>query len=572
VTAPAGVYVPNKDRLLAEACADDFGRFAYDGFGIMLSDQQLEAQKAFGTFGPRLRGEPKNNWLSGGQRGGKTVLGFLIHADGCIYKRGVDNTDARFWKNYAYGTLHIAPINDLALRMYNIGSEISKGANDSQWDRAARRSRGGAWLHKLRPGKSGVWGIIRWSNGAFIDFRSSEGAAYRLEGGQWWGATWDEWASQPDHEIYTVRSDVLLGRLRDHDAKLLAMAWPKPETEHHLIAVMRDIEAGRDTDSQVIFLSSADAYFTNARALEVEKRTKTEAQWKRTVEGRPAGGAAIEFKSWMVEHMVNRDLPKKTLPEEGFAYLNSADLGMANDSTVELTWRIPIVGGKRLVSPQHKARLVDSEELKGSAGLTLDTITYSISARQQLYHAQTALDATAMGGIAAIRNLRDLRPPPLAFVARSNDRLHGNMRLAAITNAMDLLTWGRPDSEEIAKHHKDPGYEPPVITADWGCIEIPDITELIDQLLAFDRDAKNQKDDWVWAFLIGLWYIRRLWVVGQGRGHRAIPFDPRQRGDRGGVVRRGTRRIPLLGQKGRVEEQESAFAARPGVVRWGRRG
>lgn len=542
------VYVPNQARNLAEACADDFGRLAFDGFGIMLSEEQLEFQRAFGTFGPRKRGEPKNTWLSGGQRGGKTVIAAMLHADGGLYKRGVDNTDRLYWKNYAYGLLAIAPIDQLALRLWNIMSEISKGASDAQWDRDARRSRGGAFLKKMVAGKFGPWGIVRFSNGSFIDFRSSEGKAYRLEGGQWWGCTWDEWASQPDHEIYDVRTDVLLGRLRDHDAKLLALAWPKAETEHHLIEVDRQIASGKDVDSQIVYLSAAKAYFTNQKALDVERRSKDEAKWKRTVEGRPAGGAAVEFKTWMLNN-ARKPIPRQTLPEEGFAYLNAWDIGLAHDNTDGLVFRIPIINGQRIVSPEYKARIVDFEELKGSDGLTIDSITYRITAKQMLYHALTAIDATSMGGIGAARQLRGLRPAPLSFVSRSNDRVHGNMRLAAITNGLELMTWGRADLKELAKHASDPGYEPPPLETPWGVLEYSeDLIELTDQLLSFDRDAKHIKDDRVWALLIGLWYIRRYWVLDIGRGHAPVVFDPRRPGTT--VIRRGSRRSRLVGVPG----------------------
>lgn len=542
------VYSRDQMRELVEACSDDFGRLAFDGFGIMLSDQQLAFHKEFGGFGPRSSAaEPKFWWLSGGQRGGKTVLGALEHLDACLYKRGLDPTDRLYWKNYAYGTLAIAPIEQLALRLYLIMDEIAKGANNAQWDGVNRRSRGGAFLTKMKAGKAGPWPIVRFSNGAFVDFRSSEGRAYRLEGGQWWGCTWDEWASQPDLEIEDVVTDVLPGRLRDHDAKLLALAWPKRETEHHLIKRIREIEKGADVDSRVFFLSAEAAHFTNQTALDVERRRKDEATWKRTVLGQPAGGAAIEFKMWMLDHA---KVPAQNFPElpvEGYAYLDSWDLGMGRDSTVGGAWRIPIVGGKRIVSPKHKARLVNFDLLKGGSTLTLDTITFRIASMQQLYRAQSAVDATAMGGLAAVRQLRDMRPPPLSFVSRANDRIHGNMRLAAITNALDLMTWGRPDQEEIAKHAQDPAWQPPEVDAEWGCIELPDVPELVelfDQMLSFDRDAKpGAVDDAVWMFLIGCWYIRRFWVTGGKNDHVPRQFAP----PAGRVALRGPRRARLIG-------------------------
>ena len=67
--------VPNKIRDLAERVSRDFGAFAYDGFGVMLSDEQLEAAQKIGPPGPRQPGERKIDYVSGGQRGGKTVLG-----------------------------------------------------------------------------------------------------------------------------------------------------------------------------------------------------------------------------------------------------------------------------------------------------------------------------------------------------------------------------------------------------------------------------------------------------------------------------------------------------------------
>jgi hypothetical protein len=46
-------YAPNRIRELAIACADDWPRLMFDGFGIMVSDQQIEAYNTIGKPGPR---------------------------------------------------------------------------------------------------------------------------------------------------------------------------------------------------------------------------------------------------------------------------------------------------------------------------------------------------------------------------------------------------------------------------------------------------------------------------------------------------------------------------------------
>ena len=529
---------PSKIAKLIEACRDDFPRLCFDGFGIMLSDEQVEAHDEIGQPGPRRKGESKVNWLSGGTRSGKTVYGALTHFDAALYKRGVDVTDSTFWRNYAYGTLHIAPTDELALRMWAIADSIQKASNDAQYDRRARASRGGALLDKFSVGKQGRWGIIRYVTGSTTDFRSSEGKATRLEGGQWWWVTWDEWASQPDTEIEFVLNKVLLSRARDHDAKIMPMAWPKPETEHHLIEVIRGIEEGTDLDSRVVYLSAANAYFTNREALKVEeRRAKTDkATWMRTVEGKPAGGGAVEFKPHMLDNMWNRSLALRRPPEPGFAYLSTFDIGLAHDATVGHTFRIPIVGGKRVVSPEHKARVVNTIHLQGGDDLTPDKITFEIGREASYYKSQVAIDATSMGGMMAFRQVRDLSPTPKAFSSRANDRIYGNMRLAAITNGLDCLEWGRPE----------PGTDPDGLIP-WGLIESPYIVRLNDQMLWFDRDEQNRPDDWVWSFLIGMWYIRRWWAVGHpGKRSNApagpIPFDVRSTPNDGdGIIRRRRR-------------------------------
>lgn len=508
-------YVPNPVRLVAERVADDFGAFAYDGFGIWLSTDQLEAEAAMKGFGPRVqRDEPKFHFLSGGTRSGKTVLLMLGHSKVCLYKTGVDTTDARYWNNYLYKTLAGAPTTELTLKLWQVFDEASKGASDAQYDRAARRSRGGAFLHLFKAGKADQWPVVRFENGARVDFRSTEGYAYRLEGDQWWLFSWDEWASQPDREIQFVKDDVLLSRSRDHDAKIIPAAWPKAATERHLIEQIRRIEKGA-TDTQVLYLSSEDAYFTNRASLEVEKRTKTKASYIRTVLGKPAGGASVEFKSDVVAHMVRDDLrwPHILTDNDRITArtFSSWDLGLAHDSTVGLTWLVPKVG----VTVLSKVRIINATEIKGGDAQTLDHIAFAIHQEQQVYGSQSAVDASGLGGVAAVRQLGDLKPPPLAFVSRSNDRTYGNMRLSAITNGIDMLTWGRPPEDE------DPDGVLP-----WGLVEMPRIQPLLDQLANFDRDAKNVPDDWVWSFLIGLWYIRRYWVVGKPP-HQAVRFDPR---------------------------------------------
>jgi len=505
------VYTPDTFSRRVEACAGDFGRFAYDGFGIMLDDEQIEARARLGAPGPRMRGEFRFNWLSGGQRAGKTVFAALGHAEAGLYKIGLDTTHRRFWENYRYATLAIAPSTELTLRLYTIMDELSKGANDAQYDRKARHARGGWFLDKMAAGKASDWPIVRYATGSVTDFRSSEGGAYRLEGGQWWWITWDEWASQPAREIRKVLYDVLLGRGRDHDSKIMPMAWPKPETEYHLIAVIRGIESGRDSDSQVIYLSAENAYFTNRQALTVEKRTKTPAEWKRTVLGEPAGGASVVFKPGMVENMVRPELNYPAMPEDGYAYLSSWDIALAHDSTVGITWRIPIVGGRRLVTPDHKAVIVNATEILGSETMTLDLLGFNIAREQQLYRSQSAIDASSMGGVAAFRALRSLNPPPFAFSSKANDRIWGNLKLAAITNGLDCLTWGKKEGADTP----------------WGLVESPRIVPLQDQLASYDPDARDIPDDWVWAFLIGLWYIRRNYTVGDPGAYDPRLFDVR---------------------------------------------
>lgn len=529
------VRIPSRNAQLAEACRDDWPRLMFDGFGIMVSDEQAEAYTRLGQPGPRQKGDFKNNWLSGGQRGGKTVFAFGTHADAALYKRGLDNTERRYWINYQYGTLAIAPTTELTLRLWTIFDEISKGAHNAQWDRQARRSRGGAFIGKFKAGKQDQWPIVRFDNGARVDFRSSEGWAYRLEGGQWWFITWDEWASQPDAEIKFVLEDVLYGRARDHDAKILPMAWPKAKTEHHLMQVIRRIEGGRDRDSQVIYLDASKAFWTNKAALAVELRSKDAAQIKRTIKGIPAGGAAIEFKDWMVENMVDDKLPEKALREDGYDYFSSWDLGLGQDATVGTTFRIPIIDGRRVVTPQFKARVVNFTRIPGGPTLSPDTITYAIGTEQYAYGGQTACDATGMGGLMAVRQLREMNPRPYEFKSRSNDRIWGNMRLAAITNALDMLSWDRPE---------DPDDRRP-----WGLIECPEITELLDELATFDRDNKDSDgiaDDCAWSFMIGLWYIRRFWVLGQSGGHYAVDFDMRETHPAQEIRKRAGRRSRLI--------------------------
>ena len=536
MTASSGitVWTPDKRRQLADACRDDWPRLMYDGFGIMVSPEQEDAYIRLGQPGPRRPdlGEHKNNWLSGGQRGGKTVFAFGCHADACLYKRGLDNTDRKYWNNYQYGTLAIAPTNELTLRLWSIGDEISKNSSPAQYDNRARRARGGAFLGKFSAGKAGDWPVIKFDNGARVDFRSAEGYAYRLEGGQWWFITWDEWASQPDREIKRVLVDVLYGRARDFDAKIMPMAWPKAATEHHLINVIRGIESGRDRDSQVIYLAADLAPWTNPEALAVELRDKDEATVSRTIKGVPAGGAALEFKKWMIDNMVNYSLPPSELPNhDDFAYFTSWDLGLAHDSTVGITWRIPVIGGRRAVTPEYRARIVDTVELPGGPSLSPDIITMSIARQSMFYRSETAVDATGLGGVMAVRQLRDLKPRAYEFKSRSNDRIWGNMRLAAITNALDCVTWGRQEGQD----------QP------WGVVEMPHIIELVDQLFNFDRDAKDNADDWAWAFMIGLWYIRRLWVIGVAGAHYSVDFDVRAA--QSAVVtttRRGRQRATLL--------------------------
>jgi hypothetical protein len=230
----------------------------------------------------------------------------------------------------------------------------------------------------------------------------------------------------------------------------------------------------------------------------------------------------VEFKLDVVENATARGLSIPAVPTEAdrvlYHYFQSWDIGLAHDSTVGLCWRIPKSG----VTIHNKVRVVDADEVKGGDDQTLDHIATAIRVKQALYRGQSAVDASGLGGVAAFRQVKEMRPSPLAFVSRANHRIYGNMRLAAITNGIDMLTWGRPDLTP-----EQSGIDMP-----WGLVEIPYIAMLADQLANFDRDAKDVPDDWVWSFLIGLWYIRRYWVVGQ-KPAPAQRFDPRSRASAG---------------------------------------
>lgn len=509
----------SKSRIatIAERVANDFGAFAFDGLGIMLSDEQLQAHHDMRGFGPRVsHDEPKFHFISGGTRGGKTVLLCAGHTDTVLYKRGLDTAQRLYWRNYQYKTLACAPTTELTLKLWQVFDEVSKGTSDAQWDRDARRSRGGAFLSLFRAGKMDQWPVVRFENGGRVDFRSTEGYAYRLEGDKWWFFSWDEWASQPDREIQFIKDDVLLSRSRDHDAKIAPAAWPKAATERHLIEQIRRVEKGA-TDTAIHYISSERAFFTNQASLEVERGAKTKASWQRTVLGQPAGGASVEFKADVVENALDRSLPHPRIPNErdliDFRTFSAWDVGLAHDSTVGGTFLVPKVG----VTVHTPAILANTVEIRGGDELTLDHIAFAIRREQEVYGSRSAVDSSGLGGVAAFRQLRDLRPTPLSFVAKSNHRIYGNMRLAAITNGIDMLTWGRPAGTETEPDDGRP----------WGLIRIPYVIELIDQLANFDRDAKNVPDDWVWMFLIGLWYIRRYWVVGKPP-HQVVRFDPRR--------------------------------------------
>jgi hypothetical protein len=447
------------------------------------------------------------------------VTGFGTHVDAALYKRGLDNTDRLYWNNYQYGTLAIAPTDALTLRLWQIGDEVSKGSHDAQYDTKALRSRGGAFIGRFAAGKdskgNGIW---RFSNGARTEFRSSEGGAYRLEGGQWWWITWDEWASQPDYEIYTIRNDVLLGRARDHDAKIMPMAWPKPKTEHHLISVIRDVESGRDQNSKIVYLDATNAPWTNQDALAVEVATKSPQEILRTIKGRPAGGASIEFKQEAVDNLVNKNLPRQELPiSEGYAYFSSWDLGIGNDATAGFTFRIPIVGSKRLVSPQFKARMVNRTVLPGSDTRDLDDITMAYRAEQALYHSQGRRRRDRHGR--AHGRPPDARPQPAAARVQEPQQRPDPRQHAA-----------RRDHQRDRLRHVGPARGP---RARQGGPVGPDRDALLDRVdrpaRSFDRDAKEATDDEAWAFMIGCWYIRRYWAVGTPGVHTARSFDVRPR-------------------------------------------
>lgn len=536
--ASTTVHKPNPLRRLAEQCEDDFGRFCYEGFGVLLDDQQLEARAAMGPLGPRLnRMEPKYTFLSGGQRGGKTVYLALAHFDACLYKRGVRRANRQFWDNYLYKTLALAPSTEATMKMWSAMDMLQKHASDAQWDRHADRPRKAAFLHLIRIGKHERWPAAFFRNGSIVNFRSSEGYAVRLEGDQWWGVTWDEWASQPDREIGFVKSEVLLGRARDHDAKIWLAAWPKKTTERHLMKVIREIEEGTERDAQVVYINAERSYFTNQDALDVEKRTKGEAEYKRTVLGEPAGGSGVEFPWDVLTNMFRKDLTLGLIPDDQdfarYRYFTSWDLGAAWDATVGVTWQLPRIG----VDSRNKARIVNFDLIPGAEGLTIDTITSRIAANQRLYRSDVAVDASSMGGVLTIRQLRGMKPPPMAFVARGNDRRHGNLRMAIIANGLEQLTWGRPTAEEEQGWRPVPDepnrqrrwesgtwIERPAPV--WGHVESPMIPVLQDQLSYFDREEKDLEDDAVMAFLIGLWYIRLHWLASASQ-RAPMMFDQR---------------------------------------------
>jgi hypothetical protein len=367
-----------------------------------------------------------------------------------LYKRGVDNTDRCTGRTTSTGRWRSPrrrpdPAAVADRRRGQQGLPRRAVRHEGAGDRAAARSSAASPPARIPR----ATGSGRFSNGARTDFRSSEGGAYRLEGGQWWWITWDEWASQPDREIHTIKSDVLLGRARDHDAKIMPMAWPKPETEHHLIA--SSATSRRARPEQQGRLPRRD----NARG---RTRTRSRSSSRRRARPRSSGRsrAARRRRRRSSSSRDGRRQPRQQEP----AAAGAPDRGglrllleLGPRPRQRRDGRLRRSGSRSSAASGSSAPVQGPDRqpdgLPGSDTRDLDDITMAISAQQALYHSHGAVDATGMGGLMAVRQLRDLQPAALEFKSRSNDRIHGNMRLAAITNALDCVSWGRPEDPEL---------------------------------------------------------------------------------------------------------------------------
>lgn len=415
--------IPAETQDWIRAGRTDIALWAYRGLGIKLHPKQVEAAEAV------LRGEAAYFLLTWANRAGKSLLLCVIHMHRLFYKLGIapprNEHERKLWEAQAYRTLHCSPLNELAGRAWEAIGEIIKGTSPAQRDENNKRRPAplaqmfATTKERSETGADHI--LLRCLTGATMDFRSTEGRAARLEGGDWYLITWDEWPSceNPD-DVRFILDNRLTARAADHEAPIVLTGTITEMTEHiakEFIGYCTDPENedwwGNTAERAVNPNSSQKSMDRAARALGQE-------DYDRSVRGIPGGVKGRMFPSWLIEPAFDPKLPESQVPDKDpkWTYLHVWDLAIASADNVGMVIRVPSDWKFSVANPLVGVRLV---VIPGSHTLIDDEITFEIESTFLPYQGVIYVDTTDAHGINVYRMLRRKGLPAKEFDFKARD-------------------------------------------------------------------------------------------------------------------------------------------------------
>jgi hypothetical protein len=446
--------IPAETADWIKAGRTDIALWAERGLGIKLHPKQIEFCEAI------LRGEAAYYLLTWANRSGKTLALCVLHMHRLYYKLGLavprSDRELHLWEAESYRTLHCSPLNELAGRAWEAIGEIIKGTSPAQRDENGERRKPllaqmfATTKERSETGADHI--LLRCLVGSVMDFRSTEGRAARLEGGDWYLITWDEWPSceNPD-DIRFILEIRLTARAADHDAPIVLTGTITELTEHiakEFIGYTQDPE-NADWWGNV----AARSMNPNAtvKSLERAERNLSQEDYDRSVLGVPGGVRGRMLPAWLIEPAFDPKLPIWQAPDKTieagnpkWTYLHVWDLAIASADNIGAVYRVPFDWKFSVENPLVGVSL---KVIPGSHTLIDDEIVFAIEETYLPYGGVIWLDTTDAHGINVYRMLKRKGLPVKEFDFKALEQTRVTKKQRGIAAVRSIFAEGI-DSEK----------------------------------------------------------------------------------------------------------------------------
>lgn len=545
--------LPAKHRAWLES--RDVELFAYYGFGVLLTDAQIEHIRDVIIWPPGSAHVWR--WAN---RTGKTTGLDMFYAWASWYKWRFEHASFDGWLAYEYKSLHAAPLSELAGKAWDLFAALIDNRADQQRNPITKLQRPAVLVPFFEATKTVDVNdvdrpVVTCANGAKIDFRSTQGKAGRLESDQWWNIGWDEFPrQQPADDITTIFDQTLLPRSSDYMAPVI-LAGTATIDSAHIYAELEELAEANKKDWNFTEAARSTNYTASAASIDRQRRMSIDKDVAaRSLDGILGGTGGSMFPEFLLRNAFRAELPEKASPpaaddasgwarRKGREYITSFDHALAHDDNVYLDLDLP--WPPHLATPEDPIVGVSLSLVRGSRTLTPDEQQAYLSRDIRSYRSKLAIvDSTGPGGLSVYRGALQSGLPVVPCNLQARAVKYVTVKEQALQATQKILAWGLPVEPN------ESGYIDswPDIPDDlnFGLLRFPTTgpwAKLRRQLAVYKREDEKLRQDAAMTLVQACWYLWKfLEAVAPGRKpQRTSKFNVmanRQRGRRTMLVGR----------------------------------